>query len=100
MARKDMVPMPKPGVPAEQYGGYGDVPPWAYAAPPVVVDRPEWLELRPPHNIDSKWEHNFSTAMVPVRAAALGILWLTHNVWWFLGITGTVGVIISLLIAR
>ena len=99
MARKDMVPVPKNSEP-EHYAGYGDVPPWAYAAPPVIAERPEWMELQPPHNPDSKLEHGFAVAMVVPRAVFIAFLWWTHSVWWFLGISGTVGLIIMLLIAR
>lgn len=99
MAHKDMVPVHR-GTEPEQYTGYGDVPPWAYAAPPVIADRPDWLELRPAHNPESKVEHGFNSAMLVPRAVALGFLWCTHSVWWFGGITGTVTLIILLLIAR
>jgi hypothetical protein len=99
MARKEMVPVDKPTVPAE-YGGYGDVPPAAYLAPQVIAEEPEWLKLRPLHNPDSDLEHYFYLAMFPIRLVCRIILGLTYNVYWFLAIAGTVGLIITLLIAR
>lgn len=94
-----MVPIDKPSVPAE-YSGYGDVPPMAYMAPQVIAEEPEWLKLRPAHNPDSTLEHGFSMAMFPVRLLCRAILGLTWNVYWFLAIAGTIGLIVILLIAR
>jgi hypothetical protein len=96
MARKEMVPIDKPTVPAE-YGGHSDVP---YLAPQIIAEEPEWLKLRPLHNPDSTLEHGFYLAMLPVRGLCRAILLMTHNVYWFLAITGTIGLIAMLLIAR
>jgi len=100
MARKEMVPVDKPTVPAE-YGGYADVPYGGYAAAPqIIAEEPEWLKLRPTHNPDSKLEHGFVQVMTPLRFVCRTILLCTWNVWWFLAIAGTILGIVILLIAR
>lgn len=99
MARKDMVPVDKPAVP-ETHGGYGDVPTAEYLVPQVIAEEPEWLKLRPAHNPDSTLEHGFYLAMLPIRFVCRTILGLTWNVYWFMAIAGTIGLIIVLLIAR
>jgi hypothetical protein len=99
MARKEMVPVDKPSVPAE-YDGYSDVPYGGYVAQTVVESEPEWLRLRPAHNPDSKLEHGFVNAMTPVRFVCRAILLATWNVYWFIGIAGTILLIVIFLIAR
>ncbi len=99
MARKEVVPIDKPAVPAE-YGGYGDVPPMGYMAPTVVETEPEWLKLRPSYNPDSKLELWFSRIMWTPRFVARTILLATWNVYWFMGIAGTILLVVLLLIAR
>lgn len=71
---------------------YQDAAPW-YAGP-ALTERPEWTELRPPYHPDSELEHTWSVVLTPLRAIALGLLWLTYAwyrfaialgavlVWW------------------
>lgn len=51
------------------------VEPWFQ--PVQLTERPEWLELRPPYNPDSKVEQAWSAWLTPFRFLALGFLWLT-----------------------
>lgn len=101
MARKDIVPVPKSQVPDHYPPPDPSGFPYPYGYPPVpMVDRPEWLELRPPHNPDNKFERGFVRTMLPLRAVLIGILWLTGNAYRFVFVSGTFTLIILLIIAR
>jgi hypothetical protein len=45
--------------------------------PVQLTERPEWTELRPPYNPDSKMEQVWSAWLTPLRFLALGFLWVT-----------------------
>ena len=67
-------------------GSVPDVPdatmaPW-YQGPEMTA-RPEWTELRVPYREDSDLERRWSNVMLPVRAVALGTLWITYSVYRF-----------------
>jgi hypothetical protein len=77
-----------------------DVPtPW-YPQTPVISDRPEWLEARPPFNPESDLERYWSNVMYPIRCAALAFMWLTYAWYRFAIAAGSVFLLVILFQAR
>lgn len=84
-------------------GSVPDVPDAALAPwfqPPEMTNAPEWITVRPPYRDDSKVERYWSVALMPLRALALGFLFITFK-WWYTGIfLGTILLIIVVFVAR
>jgi hypothetical protein len=62
----------------------GGEPPSTYYPGPYphqVSDTPEWATVRPPFDPNSEIQRHWSTAMTPLRGAAIAFLWLTLT-WW------------------
>ncbi len=84
-------------------GSVPDVPDAALAPwfqPPEMTNAPEWITVRPPYRDDSKVERYWSVALMPLRALALGFLFITFK-WWYTAIfMGTILLIIVVFVAR
>lgn len=74
------------------------MPPWFQV--PEVTTRPEWTELRPPYREDSELEHYWSNIMMPLRALALGFLWISYSWYRAALFLGTIVLILIVFVAR
>lgn len=84
-------------------GAAPDVPdptmaPWFQA--PELTTAPEWITVRPPYREDSKVERYWSNTVMPLRALALGFLFLTWKWYYFAIFLGTILLIIVVFVAR
>lgn len=91
---KDLIP----------FSGGAERPEWGdgyeYASPYPMTDRPEFLEMRPRYNPESRIERTWSLVVTPFRGAALLFLWLTDSVYKFALIVCTFGVLIALVLSQ
>lgn len=90
----DMEPADKTARYAEQFAARKELVPHDPDVPAVfqpvqLTERPEWTELRPPYHPDRDVERTWSTAVLPVRAVCLFLLWTTYTWYRFAIVVGT-----------